>query len=58
MFDACEENIFDDAEYLYDYFNKVLGIDEKDIIIFGRSMGSGPATHSKCQKTRSFTTYE
>ena len=23
----------------------MLGIDEKDIIIFGRSMGSGPATH-------------
>jgi len=45
VFDACEENILDDAEYLYDYFNKVLGIDEKDIIIFGRSMGSGPATH-------------
>ena len=23
----------------------VLGIDEKDIILFGRSMGTGPATH-------------
>jgi hypothetical protein len=41
----------DDAEYLYDYINKVLGINEKDIIIFGRSMGSGPATHlSSCRK--------
>lgn len=45
VFEACEENILDDAEYLYDYFNKVLGIDEKDIILFGRSMGSGAATH-------------
>ena len=31
--------------YVYDYVNKVLGIDEKDIILFGRSMGTGPATH-------------
>jgi hypothetical protein len=23
----------------------VLGVEEKNIIIFGRSMGSGPATH-------------
>jgi fermentation-respiration switch protein FrsA (DUF1100 family) len=25
--------------------NKVIGIEEKNILIFGRSMGSGPATH-------------
>lgn len=45
VFESCEENILDDAEYIYDYYNKMLGIDEKDIIVFGRSMGSGPATH-------------
>lgn len=31
--------------YVYDYLNKVIGIEEKNIIIFGRSIGSGPATH-------------
>lgn len=35
----------DDAEYVYDYLNQVLGIEEKNILIFGRSMGSGAATH-------------
>lgn len=35
----------DDAVYVYDYLNKVIGIEEKNIIIFGRSIGSGPATH-------------
>ena len=45
VFDSCEENILDDAEYIYDYFHQMLGIEEKDILIFGRSMGSGPATH-------------
>ena len=45
MFDSNEENILDDTEYLYDYLHQVLGIDQENIIIFGRSMGSGPATH-------------
>lgn len=43
--EANEENILDDALYVYDYLNLVLGFDEKNIIIYGRSMGSGPATH-------------
>lgn len=34
-----------DAEYIYDYIYKVLGIKEENIILFGRSIGSGPATH-------------
>lgn len=45
VFDSNEENILDDALYVYDYLNMVLGIEEKNIIIFGRSMGSGPASH-------------
>jgi hypothetical protein len=28
VFEANEENILDDAEYVYDYLNKVLGIEE------------------------------
>jgi hypothetical protein len=31
--------------YFYDYVNKVLGIEQKNIILFGRSIGSGPVTH-------------
>ena len=45
VFESNEDNVLDDAEYVYDYLNQVLGIEEKNIIIFGRSMGSGPATH-------------
>lgn len=45
VFDSNEENILDDTEYIYDFLNQVLGIDQENIIIFGRSMGSGPATH-------------
>lgn len=45
MFESNEENILDDSEYIYDYLHQVLGIDQKDMMIFGRSMGSGPATH-------------
>jgi hypothetical protein len=45
VFESNEENILDDSVYIYDYINKVLGVEEKNIIIFGRSMGSGPATH-------------
>ena len=45
VFDSNEENILDDAEYIFDYLNQVLGIRKEDMIVFGRSMGSGPATH-------------
>lgn len=45
VFNSNEDNVLDDALYVYDYLNMVLGIEEKNIILFGRSMGSGPATH-------------
>jgi len=45
FFNTNEENVLDDAVYVYDYLNKVIGIDQKNLIIFGRSIGSGPATH-------------
>lgn len=45
VFDSNEENILDDTEYLYDFLHQILGIDQENMIIFGRSMGSGPATH-------------
>jgi len=45
VFESNEENILDDAEYVFDYLHQILGIDPKNMIVFGRSMGSGPATH-------------
>ena len=45
VFEANEDNVLNDALYVYDYINKVLGIEEKNIILFGRSMGTGTATH-------------
>ena len=44
-FEANENNIMDSALYLYDYLNKVIGIEEENIILFGRSIGTGPATY-------------
>ena len=38
-----ESKIKEDAEYIYKFCLSDMGIQEKDIIIFGRSMGSGPA---------------
>jgi esterase/lipase len=35
----------EDAEIVVDYLTKCIGLNESDIIIFGRSMGSGPATY-------------
>ena len=37
------DKITEDAEYVYKYCLHDMGIQEKDIIVFGRSMGSGPA---------------
>lgn len=33
----------EDAETVYDYLTQCIGIAEQDIILFGRSFGSGPA---------------
>jgi hypothetical protein len=40
-----EEKIKADADTVYDYLTEVCGIREKDIILFGRSMGSGPSSY-------------
>lgn len=46
----CENRIREDAEILYDYLTKHIGVRESDIIFFGRSMGSGPATYLASKK--------
>lgn len=40
---ATEEKIKEDAEYIYKFCLYDMGIEEKNIIVFGRSIGSGPA---------------
>ena len=44
VFESNEKNILDDALYIYDYINQVMGIEEENIIVYGRSIGTGPAT--------------
>jgi hypothetical protein len=36
-----EENLLEDAAYIYSYLTKHCGIKESDIIILGRSIGTG-----------------
>ena len=43
--DADEGMIKEDALIIYDYLTQCVGIKESDIILFGRSMGSGPSTY-------------
>ena len=42
---ACENRMKEDTEIAYDYITKRIGLSENDIIVYGRSIGSGPASH-------------
>lgn len=39
-----EESILEDAEAVYEYLTQEMNLDPKNMIVFGRSIGSGPAT--------------
>ena len=39
------EKVLDDCLYVYDYLTQNLGINSKDIILFGRSIGSSPSCY-------------
>ena len=39
-----DDRILQDAEYVYDYLTIKLKVNPLDIIVFGRSIGSGPAS--------------
>ena len=39
-----ENKMSEDALIVYDYLTKHVGINEQSIILFGRSMGTGPST--------------
>ena len=40
----------EDSLIIYDYLTKCVGIKEEDIILFGRSMGSGPTSYIASKK--------
>lgn len=40
-----ESKMKEDADIIFDYLTKFIGVHPSDIILFGRSMGSGPATY-------------
>ena len=40
-----ENKIKEDADIVFDYLTKFVGVKASDIILFGRSMGTGPATY-------------
>lgn len=39
-----EDKMREDCETIYDYLTQVAGVREEDVIVFGRSMGSGPTS--------------
>jgi pimeloyl-ACP methyl ester carboxylesterase len=45
-----EERIFSDSERAYEYFKRELNLDPKQIIICGRSIGSGASSHLASKK--------
>ena len=40
-----EDKMREDCETIYDYCTQVAGVREEDVIVFGRSMGSGPTSY-------------
>ena len=48
---SSSEQILSDSEKIYSYLTKVLGYLEKNIILVGRSIGTGPATHLAAKKS-------
>ena len=49
------DSILEDSLYIYDYIKKIFGINDKNIFIFGRSMGSAPAVYLSSKKTPNST---
>ena len=45
-----ETTIIKDAEAVYDYLTLKLNVKPKNILVFGRSIGTGPATYLASQK--------
>ena len=44
-FKCCEQFCYNDADTVYEYMTNTLGIAENRIVLFGRSLGSGPSCY-------------
>jgi len=44
------EAILNDSEIVYDFLNMEIGVPQENIILYGRSIGSGPATYLAARK--------
>lgn len=47
--EATEENIIKDIEPVWNFVTKILKFERQDILVMGRSIGTGPATHMAYQ---------
>jgi alpha-beta hydrolase superfamily lysophospholipase len=45
-----ENQMKEDADTVYDYLTQIVGVKESDVILFGRSMGSGPTSYLASRK--------
>lgn len=48
--DTTADRILEDSIIVYDFLTKEMKIPEKNIILFGRSIGTGPATWLAAQR--------
>jgi hypothetical protein len=44
-FTPCEEYVYNDIDRVYEHLTETLKIDPKSIILYGRSLGSGPSCY-------------
>lgn len=56
-----QETFWDNAESVYDFLSESVGLGHQDILVFGRSLGTGPATYlaskRRCAALLLFTPY-
>lgn len=48
--DKSAETVLSDSLFVFDYINKVLKFDNKNIFVFGRSIGSGPSSYLSSER--------
>lgn len=47
---TSEQTILEDADIVYDYLTTICGVNDSDIILFGRSIGTGPTSYLASRK--------
>lgn len=48
--DKSAETVLSDSLFVFDYINKVLKFENKNIFVFGRSIGSGPSSYLSSER--------